>query len=203
VAPKCQAIWNTISLEPTPVREATPNDAALFHEFIASGFHPAGPVAKGGSGHLFSLGFPSRGRGDRILFTQVYGKANRHDHQPVTPQSLFRVASVSKPFTSAGIFSLVEAGKNYAYSNFGYYLLGRVIEKLSGIPYGEYVRQHVQTPLGITDMRLATETPAAGFLMHRHDGMAWAVLVNTRREHSRMEKDLHQLSWDIARALQT
>jgi len=94
-------------------------------------------------------------------------------------------------------------GKNYAYSNFGYYLLGRVIEKLSGIPYGEYVRQHVQTPLGITDMRLATETPAAGFLMHRHDGMAWAVLVNTRREHSRMEKDLHQLSWDIARALQT
>jgi len=313
------------------------------------------------------------GRGDRILFTRAYGKADRHMHEPVTPLSLFRIASITKPFTSAAIFTLVEAGtlrtsdhvfgaagilsnftlrshadwlqaitvehllthtsggwpnknfdpmihvkdrghtaviqgtldsypmqfapgRNYAYSNFGYFLLGRVIEKVSGIPYGEYVRQHVQTPLGITDMRLATETPAPGevhyygqgrddpyafpiamhdsiggwiatptdlvrfalavfspedragapellkadtlrqmttaskanpeyacgwdgsaggdrfhsgglpgtasFLMHRHDGLAWAVVVNTRREHSKMEKDLHQLSWDIARALQ-
>jgi hypothetical protein len=28
------------------------------------------------------------------------------------------------------------------------------------------------------------------------------VVVNTRRAHSEMEKDLHQLSWDIARSLQ-
>jgi len=41
----------------------------------------------------------------------------------------------------------------------------------------------------------------AGFLMHRHDGLAWAVLVNTRRAHSNMEKDLHELSWKIADAL--
>jgi hypothetical protein len=41
----------------------------------------------------------------------------------------------------------------------------------------------------------------ASFLVHRHDGLAWAVVVNTRRAHSEMEKDLHQLSWDIARTL--
>jgi len=50
------------------------------------------------------------GHGDRIVFTQAYGMADRHDHQPATPNSLFSVASVSKPFTSAAIFTLVEAG---------------------------------------------------------------------------------------------
>lgn len=314
------------------------------------------------------------GTGEGMLLVRGYGLADRHDHAPVTPQSLFRIASLSKPFTSAAIFTLVEAGRlrtsdrvfgpggilnsfalhkhtdqlqaitvehllthtaggwsnkehdpmfhetdrdrnvflqrtldsyplesqpgtRYAYSNFGYFLLGRVIEKISGMAYGEYVRQHVQAPLGITDMQLAAKKPAAGevhyygqgrddpysipielhdanggwmatptdlvhfalgvfsaddnagaprlfkpetlhqlvhgsvanpayacgwsvfhdgncshsggfdgsasFLMHRRDGLAWAVLVNTRRAHSEMEDSLHQLSWDIASALKS
>lgn len=313
------------------------------------------------------------GRGERIVLAQGYGLADRHDHAPVTPQSLFRIASLSKPFTSAAIFTLVEAGKlrtsdavfgsngmlstfalrknadwlqaitvehllthtaggwsnhehdpmfhetdrdrasflqhvldsdpletppgmRYAYSNFGYFLLGRVIERVSGMPYGEYMRQHVQAPLGITDMQLARKKAAPGevhyygqgrddpyavpvelhdanggwlatptdlvhfalgvfsaddkagapallqpktlrqmtqpsaanpeyacgwsvspegncshsggfdgsasFLVHRRDGLAWAVVVNTRRAHSEMEKDLHRLSWEVAAALQ-
>ena len=313
------------------------------------------------------------GRGERTVFARGYGLADRHSHRQTTPQSLFRIASLSKPFTSAAIFTLVEAGTlrtsdrifgrdgilrslalrtqadwlrtvtvehllthtsggwsnkehdpmfhpmgrsravfiqqtldaypleappgtHFAYSNFGYFLLGRVIEQVSGMPYGQYVRQHVQAPLGITDMLLAGKNPAAGevryygqgrgdpyavpvelhdanggwiatpgdlirfalgvfsaddqagapallkpetlrrmtrvsaanpeyacgwsvspegncfhsggfdgtasFLMHRRDGLAWAVVVNTRRAHTEMEKDLHQLSWDIARALQ-
>jgi D-alanyl-D-alanine carboxypeptidase len=310
------------------------------------------------------------GRGEGIVFAEGYGHVDRH--RQVSLQSRFRIASLSKAFTSAAIFTLVEAGrlhtsdavfglngilsgltlrrhadwleaitvehllthtaggwsnkendpmfharsrdrntflqqtldsyslddppgKSYAYSNFGYFLLGRVIEKVSGSPYGEYVRQHVQSPLGITDMRLGHNDPApdevhyyghgrddpyavpvelhdanggwiatpsdlvhfalgvfsaddqagapallkpetlrqltrasaanpgyacgwsvspdgnyfhsggfdgtASFLMHRHDGLAWAVVVNTRRAHSDMEKDLHKLSWDVARAL--
>jgi CubicO group peptidase (beta-lactamase class C family) len=312
------------------------------------------------------------GRGQRIVFARGYGLADRHEHQAVTPQSLFRIASLSKPFTSAAIFTLVEAGKlrtgdhvfgsggvlsgfalrshadwlrvitiehllthtaggwsnkgrdpmfhetdrnrtrflqetmdavpleappgtAYAYSNFGYFVLGRVIEQISGIPYGEYVQQHVQAPLGITDMQVGRKKAAAGevhyygegredpynvpielhdanggwiatpsdlvdfalgvfsaedgasapallkpetlrqmtrasaanpeyacgwsispdgnrfhsggfdgttsFLMHRHDGLAWAMVANTRRKHSDMEKDLHKLSWDVASAL--
>jgi hypothetical protein len=39
------------------------------------------------------------------------------------------------------------------------------------------------------------------FPMHGRDGLAWPV-VNTRRAHSAMEKDLHKLSWDMARMLQ-
>ena len=44
-------------------------------------------------------------------------------------------------------------GERYAYSNFGYCLLGRVIEKLSGQAYESYVRDHVLAPIGITSMK--------------------------------------------------
>jgi N-acyl-D-amino-acid deacylase len=45
-------------------------------------------------------------------------------------------------------------GARYAYSNFGYNVLGRIIERLSGLPYGDYVQQQVLAPAGITDMSL-------------------------------------------------
>ncbi|MHC4876247.1 MAG: serine hydrolase [Planctomycetota bacterium] len=45
-------------------------------------------------------------------------------------------------------------GQRYAYSNYGYCLLGRVIEQLTDQSYEDYVRQHVLAPLGITSMRI-------------------------------------------------
>jgi len=39
-------------------------------------------------------------------------------------------------------------GDKFAYSNFGYIILGRVIERLSGMPYPEYVRTRVLQPVG-------------------------------------------------------
>ncbi len=43
-------------------------------------------------------------------------------------------------------------GEMYMYSNFGYYLLGRVIEKISGMSYEAYLRQQVLLPAGIRDL---------------------------------------------------
>jgi N-acyl-D-amino-acid deacylase len=45
-------------------------------------------------------------------------------------------------------------GSRYAYSNFGYCVLGRVIEKISGKTYEEFVKESVLKPLGITDMKI-------------------------------------------------
>jgi N-acyl-D-amino-acid deacylase len=45
-------------------------------------------------------------------------------------------------------------GERYAYSNFGYSVLGRIIEQVSGQPYDAYVKEHVLKPLGITRMQL-------------------------------------------------
>ena len=45
-------------------------------------------------------------------------------------------------------------GERYAYSNFGYAVLGRVIEQVTGKSYGVYVTDGVLRPMGITRMRL-------------------------------------------------
>jgi N-acyl-D-amino-acid deacylase len=47
-----------------------------------------------------------------------------------------------------------DPGTRYAYSNFGYCLLGRVIEKAGGLPYEDYVRKEILTPLGIDHMHV-------------------------------------------------
>lgn len=177
-------------------------------------------------------------RGARLLYTGCFGEANREEHQPVKPDSLFRIASNSKAFTATAIFLLVEAGKvqlsdnvfapdgilpqfselgehrdwlhtitvhqllthtgggwsnesndpmfektgfnqeelirwtlkthplqhppgeKYAYSNFGYCVLGRVIEKVSGQNYVRFVREEVLRRAGIHDMRIGTHKPA-------------------------------------------
>lgn len=46
-------------------------------------------------------------------------------------------------------------GAEFHYSNFGYNVLGRVIEKVSGQPYADHVASNVFAPAGIARMRLA------------------------------------------------
>lgn len=53
-------------------------------------------------------------------------------------------------------------GTHYAYSNFGYCVLGRLIEKLTGQSYIEYVQQTTLAQCSIKDMRLATNQRAPG-----------------------------------------
>jgi CubicO group peptidase (beta-lactamase class C family) len=48
-----------------------------------------------------------------------------------------------------------DPGTKFSYSNIGYCIIGRVIEKITGLAYGEYVYQHILQPLGISDMQLA------------------------------------------------
>jgi N-acyl-D-amino-acid deacylase len=180
----------------------------------------------------------------KLIYARGFGFADREKAEPVQPTSLFRIASVSKPFTAAAIMQLVDQGKlrldqpwlpilglhplpdqhpdprlstitltqllqhrggwdrdksfdpmfrplliaeyfhtpppagpeqviqymlgqpldfapgeRYAYSNFGYCILGRVIEKTSHESYEHYVRTHVLAPLGIHDMRLGRSLP--------------------------------------------
>ncbi|HVR84290.1 MAG TPA: serine hydrolase domain-containing protein [Planctomycetota bacterium] len=47
-----------------------------------------------------------------------------------------------------------DPGTKHAYSNFGYCVLGRIIEKISGEPYEDHIRRAVLAPMGITAMRL-------------------------------------------------
>lgn len=49
-------------------------------------------------------------------------------------------------------------GSVYAYSNFGYCLLGRIIEKVTGQTYADYVKDNVLRPCGIENMHIAGDS---------------------------------------------
>jgi len=50
-------------------------------------------------------------------------------------------------------------GATCAYSNYGYCLLGCIIESLTGRSYEDYVRQTILAPLGVNDLRLGRTLP--------------------------------------------
>jgi len=174
----------------------------------------------------------------RLVFARGY-TWSKADSPAIEPTSLFRIASLSKPITSAGILKLVEynqlslndkvidilpfgtpggqipdpnlgkvtilhllehlggwdrdkafdpmfadkkiskalgtplpvtqadiitfmngrplqyrPGTKYAYSNYGYCLLGRVIEQKTGLGYEDYIKRIILSPLGITRMQI-------------------------------------------------
>lgn len=49
-------------------------------------------------------------------------------------------------------------GSAFAYSNFGYCLLGRVIEEIAGRRYSDYVKKQILSRCGVTDMRIGGNT---------------------------------------------
>lgn len=51
-------------------------------------------------------------------------------------------------------------GSQFAYSNFGYCIVGRIIEKVTGQPYERHIREAVLRRCGIFDMRIAGDTLA-------------------------------------------
>jgi D-alanyl-D-alanine carboxypeptidase len=52
-----------------------------------------------------------------------------------------------------------EPGEKYLYNNSAYFLLGALIEKASGIPYGEFVSKNIFTPLGMRRTRYGDTGP--------------------------------------------
>jgi D-alanyl-D-alanine carboxypeptidase len=51
-----------------------------------------------------------------------------------------------------------QPGTKFQYSNFGYCLLGRVIEKVSGMKYADFVRKYLLIPSGISTMEIGGNT---------------------------------------------
>jgi CubicO group peptidase (beta-lactamase class C family) len=177
------------------------------------------------------------GRGNALVYARGFGWADRARREPVEPDALMRIASVSKRFTAAAAHALIAEGRLHAdetvlrrldyridpadprwwlisvrhlidhrggwdaherhdalfrvdaiarqlrlerapraddivrymlreplqyrpgarrvYSNFGYCVLGRMIERAAGLPYIDYLRAELLAPLGIEDVALA------------------------------------------------
>jgi uncharacterized protein (TIGR03437 family) len=193
---------------------------------------------------------------NRLVYAKGFGLADRELKTPMTPDTLMRVGSISKPITAMAILKLIEQGKlsldtpvvplfgttivqnavtdkrwnritirhllnhsggwdaeetfdallpppevieafgltlplreaftiddlvsvistlplqfepgsRYAYSNFGFGMLSRIVEIASGMPYEKFVRAQVLEPAGLYRMRLS-----GGRRANRHLGEA-------------------------------
>jgi CubicO group peptidase (beta-lactamase class C family) len=181
-------------------------------------------------------------RGDEVLLSQGYGMANLELDVPNTPETVFRLGSLTKQFTAAAILQLQDQGRlnvndtlgqylpdaphadevtlaqllshssgipdaaqisegasygealrlarpvdeiisqpagqslaftpgsQYHYCNVCYVMLGRIVEKVSGQPYADYLAEHIFQPAGMT----STGYDDAGRIIdHRATGYNW------------------------------
>jgi N-acyl-D-amino-acid deacylase len=116
-------------------------------------------------------GFDRSRSGDPMFQTVEIAKELKVS-PPATAQQIVRYM-LSKPLD-------FEPGERYCYSNFGYCLLGRVIEKVSGSSYEQFVRESVLKPIGITRMQIGkTRTTAPGEVRYFENDPATAPNVFT------------------------
>ena len=164
-----------------------------------------------------------------VVLSEAYGLADVHEERPLERHSIFRIGSVSKPFTAAAVLRFVEEGRinlsddvrdhlpnaptqgqevtieqllnhtsgipsytsrsdfmwqtgekrthdemlammksdsldfapgsEYAYNNSGYYLLGLLVEELSGVSYVEHLKETMFDPLGLGDTLYCPDEP--------------------------------------------
>jgi CubicO group peptidase (beta-lactamase class C family) len=76
-------------------------------------------------------------------------------------KKISKALGVPMPITQADIITFMNGqplqytpGTKYAYSNYGYCLLGRVIEQKTGLSYEDYIKKFILSPLGITTMQI-------------------------------------------------
>ena len=201
----CFAISGCLTITPSVAQDAARMDQVIQSYVDSNQFMGAVLVA----------------RGDEVLLSKGYGFANLEWKIPNTPETKFRLGSITKQFTAASVLLLEERGKlriedpiskylpdipeswstitifhllthtsgipnftslpdyagskgtatspeqriarlrdqpldfdpgtKWAYSNSGYVVLGEIIQEVSGVPYAQFVRDNILTPIGMND----------------------------------------------------
>ena len=91
------------------------------------------------------------------LLTHASGAWPNDDTDPMFRDPKWSHAELI-PWTLANLKPAHVPGEKYAYSNFGYCLLGRVLERVSGLPYAQAIARLVLEPCGIQGMQLGGNT---------------------------------------------
>ena len=117
-------------------------------------------------------GFSNKNGDPQFVSLRVAAQAI-HQLPPASAQAIIRYR-LAKPLDRL-------PGTQYEYSNFGYNLLGRVIEKKTGEKYETFVQENLLKPAGITDMVIG-KTRASAQLSNEvyYDdvglgGQAWSI----------------------------
>lgn len=98
-------------------------------------------------------------------------------------ERISKALGVDLPITQPHIITFMngqplqyEPGTKYAYSNYGYCLLGRIVEQETGMSYQDYVKSAVLAPLGIHGMAIGRSKP--------QDRAVGEVTYDSEHEHA-------------------
>ena len=102
----------------------------------------------------------------------VFNYANLPDAHKTFYRMDHKKADLIKTFTSTPLD--FEPGTKWSYTNSGYYLLGMLIEKLSGNTYSEFLSDNIFIPLGmfhtgVDDEKRIIENKASGYYLNGND----------------------------------
>jgi CubicO group peptidase (beta-lactamase class C family) len=92
------------------------------------------------------------------------------EDNPWGDQQLARTDDEMSRMLRSGIPFSTSPGTAYEYSNYGFAILGRVVAKVSGMPYADYVAANILRPLG---MRATTLSPASVPVDRLAHGYRW------------------------------
>jgi len=104
----------------------------------------------------------------KVIFRKGYGMANFDWKIPNAPDTKHRIASITKQSTAMLIMQLVvktfcsgdlkfEPGSQYRYNNSGYYILGLIIERVTGKSYTQVLEENILKPAGMRDSGIDDE----------------------------------------------
>jgi|HubBroStandDraft_6_1064221.scaffolds.fasta_scaffold344021_1 CubicO group peptidase (beta-lactamase class C family) len=91
---------------------------------------------------LLNLAQMTSGYADYVYQPELLDGYYRDPFRQWTPEELIQIG-VSKPLQ-------FEAGQNWGYSHTNYVILGRVLEKITGMPLADAISQYVLKPMGLT-----------------------------------------------------
>lgn len=102
----------------------------------------------------------------------IFNYSNLPDSHTIFQRMLHEKSELIKMFTSSQLD--FEPGTQWNYSNTGYYLLGMLIERLSGKSYSEFLTENIFLPLGmyntgIDDEKKIVENKASGYYLNGND----------------------------------
>ncbi|HWW02370.1 MAG TPA: serine hydrolase [Candidatus Acidoferrum sp.] len=134
--------------------------------------------------------FPDFPRGDEVTLRHLLTHTSGIRSYTDKPGFMDKVTSPTEPDALIKSFQNdpydFDPGKKWHYDNSGYFLLGRIIEKVSGQSYADFLRKNFFEPLGMTntgvhraDLALEHEAlgyqfNAAGFTNALNWDMSWA-----------------------------
>ena len=121
-----------------------------------------------GPGSLLGAQFPTPAGNKKIeqikvkhLLEHVSGLSNTNGDPMFMNTGMNHTQLISWMLNDPGHKMTRDANTQFEYLNFGYCLLGRIIEKVSGQSYDEFVKQNVLGASGVTEMAIGANSEAA------------------------------------------